>query len=116
LARRDRGGQASDDVGPVVAQSQVDDVEGVVRGHPPAPLRLVAISSQTRYGAPIRPVTTPVDRETGSRCCPSTSATEMSRQPARADATIPDPESATRRAASGPAMSATKAIGPAAAV
>ena len=72
--------EAADDVGAAVAEDQAVCPQPVrcppvpVVAHPPRPSRFVVASSQTRYGAPTRPVTTPVGRATGRRWLATRSA------------------------------------------
>ena len=68
------------------------------------------------YGAPTSPVTMPVESGVGARCCAMRSAMSTMSVPTSAAATVRPPEEPSSRPAIGPAISATNAIGPAAAV
>src|SRR5699024_1067960 len=116
LARGDLQIERVDDAAPVVRERQVLGGERARCRHRVSPGRSVA-SSQSRYGAPIAPVTIP----TGTGACgrnalSAASAPSTMHTPTRAEATSAGPPSRTRRRAIGGAMKATKAIGPVTAV
>ena len=83
LAVEQRDVEVADDRRAVVAEGQP---LGAQSAHPPPPCRLVVMSSQSRYGAPTAPVTTPVGSGVGSSWAATRSAASSSAAPTRAAA------------------------------